>query len=190
MATGGRLTTMGWAAGVGAGVAVGGGTSVGATATSVVATTFTNPAMPWMPGEPWKAQKYWKRPTSLKVNWKVCALFITPEHTVSWWPWALTPLTGRATGAWAFSLGVAAVHALWENDVARVRPAAFAYAAFAVLETVSVLRFADDGDWSSASGIVYLAFLASSAVVGVATIWLAWGEDEELGLSSRSRGRG
>lgn len=118
------------------------------------------------------------------------ALFITPERAASWWPWDLTPLTGRAIGAWAFSLGVAAAHALWENDVARVRPAAFAYMAFAVLETVSVLRFADDGDWTSVSGFVYLAFLASSAVVGVATIWLAWGEDAELGLSSGSRGRG
>jgi hypothetical protein len=118
------------------------------------------------------------------------ALFLAPEHAASWWPWDLTPLTGRATGAWALSLGVAAGHALWENDVARVRPAAFAYAAFAVLETVSVVRFADDGDWGSVSGLLYLAFLASSAVVGVATIWLAWGEDAELGLSSGSRGRG
>lgn len=100
-------------------------------------------------------------------------LFIGPAHTGSWWPWTLTPLTSRAVGAWSFSLGVAATHALWEHDARRVRPAAIAYVAFAVLETISVLRFRGDGDWSSVAGVVYLAFLASSAVTGAATLWLA-----------------
>ena len=70
---------------------------------------------------------------------------LTPS---SWWPWTLTPLTSRAVGAWAFSLGVAAAHALWEHDARRVRPAAMAYVVFAVLETISVLRYRDVGDWT------------------------------------------
>jgi hypothetical protein len=100
-------------------------------------------------------------------------LFAAPGSTARWWPWALTPLTARAIGAWAFSLGVAAAHALWEHDAVRVRPAAYAYVAFAVLETVALLRFLDDGDWTSVGGGVYLAFLASSAVTGIAALWLA-----------------
>lgn len=100
-------------------------------------------------------------------------LFVTPGRTDGWWPWALTPLTSRAVGAWAISLGVAATHALWEHDAVRVRPAAIAYVAFAVLETISLVRFHDNGDWSSAAGIVYLVFLATSAVIGVSTLWLA-----------------
>lgn len=100
-------------------------------------------------------------------------LFLAPHTTASWWPWSLTPLTARAVGAWSFSLGVAAAHALWEHDARRVKPAAVAYVMFAVLESISVLRYREVGDWSSAAGIAYLAFLASSAITGVATLVLA-----------------
>lgn len=102
-------------------------------------------------------------------------LFVAPGRTDAWWPWALTPLTSRAVGAWAISLGVAATHSLWEHDAVRVRPAAVAYVAFAVLETISVLRYRVDGDWSSVAGVVYLAFLATSALIGVSTLVLARG---------------
>ena len=44
------------------------------------------------------------------------ALFVAPERASGWWPWTLTPLTGRAIGAWVFSLGIAAAHSLWERD--------------------------------------------------------------------------
>jgi hypothetical protein len=100
-------------------------------------------------------------------------LFAAPATTADWWPWSLTPLTARAIGAWSISLGVAAGHALWEHDAVRVRPAAYAYLAFAALETVALLRFADDGDWASVAGVVYLVLLVSSAITGVAALWLA-----------------
>ena len=35
------------------------------------------------------------------------ALLIAPVSTAGVWPWALTPLTGRATGAWTFALALA-----------------------------------------------------------------------------------
>jgi hypothetical protein len=70
-------------------------------------------------------------------------------------------------------LGVAAARALWEHDAVRVRPAAYAYLAFAVLEAIALARFADDGDWTSVGGVIYLGFLASSAVTGAAALWLA-----------------
>lgn len=104
-------------------------------------------------------------------------LLVLPTHW-AWWPWALTELTARAVGAWAFSLGVAAAHALWEDDARRVRPAAVAYVAFAVLELVAVARYPDDGDWSSIAGVAYLAYLGSSALVGVATLWYGRGRGE------------
>lgn len=100
-------------------------------------------------------------------------LFLAPGSTATWWPWALTPLTSRAVGAWAFSLGVAATHALWEHDAVRVRPAAVAYLAFALLEAIAVLRYRDVGDWTSVAGVAFVAFLASSAVTGAGALWLA-----------------
>jgi hypothetical protein len=115
-------------------------------------------------------------------------LYLAPEHASSWWPWPLGPLAGRAVGAWAFSLGVAAAHALWEHDARRVRPAAMAYVVFAVLETISVLRYTDVGDWSSVAGVTYLVFIASSAVTGLVTLWLARAErpgPNEGGVTAR-----
>jgi hypothetical protein len=41
-------------------------------------------------------------------------LFVLP--TLSLWPWALTPLTGRAVGAWLIGIGVIAVQMGWEGD--------------------------------------------------------------------------
>jgi hypothetical protein len=100
-------------------------------------------------------------------------LYVVPTSVSTWWPWSLTPLTSRAIGAWAISLGVAAAHALWEHDARRVRPAAVAYLAFAALQTISLVRYADTPDWGSVAGVVYGVFLASSAVTGAATLWLS-----------------
>ena len=99
-------------------------------------------------------------------------LFLAPYQTADLWPWALTPLTSRAVGAWAFSLGVAAGHVLVEDDARRVRPTAVAYLVFGVLELVSVLRYRDDGDWTSPAGLLYLLFLLSSLISGACATWL------------------
>ncbi len=100
-------------------------------------------------------------------------LFVAPNETADLWPWKLTPLTARAVGAWAFSLGLAAVHVLLEDDARRVKPAAIAYVVFGGLELVSVLRYPDTGHWSSTSGVLYLLFLASTVVTGAWAAWLA-----------------
>jgi hypothetical protein len=88
------------------------------------------------------------------------------------WPWTLTPLTGRAIGAWLLSLGVAAAHALWENDARRLRPAAVAYLLFGVLEFIAIARYPDTMSWSDSQTIVYVVFLATTFVTGTATLWL------------------
>lgn len=96
------------------------------------------------------------------------ALLIAPESTA--WPWALTPLTGRAIGAWVVGIGVAAAHALWENDIGRLRPASWAFLAFGILQTVSLARYPGDVDWSGAPAWIYVAFLVSALVTGATTL--------------------
>lgn len=98
------------------------------------------------------------------------ALLIAPTDVESVWPWELSALTGRAVGAWLFSLGVAAGHAVWERDPGRLRPAAAAYVVFGVLQGVALLRYPQVRDWTSAGSIVYVAFLVSALVVGGVTL--------------------
>ena len=49
------------------------------------------------------------------------ALFIAPLLTAPLWPWALTPLTARAIGAWLIAIGAGMAQSVWENDLDRVR---------------------------------------------------------------------
>ena len=60
-------------------------------------------------------------------------LLIAPVTFSALWPWQLTPLTGRAIGAWLVGLAVVAAQELWENDVRRFRPAAVGSLVFAFL---------------------------------------------------------
>jgi hypothetical protein len=98
------------------------------------------------------------------------ALFVSPLRAASWWPWPLTPLTGRAIGAWCIGLGVAAAHARWENDVRRVQPAAFAFGAFGALQFVSLLRHGGDLHWDRAPAWIYVTFLISAVVIGTVVL--------------------
>lgn len=100
------------------------------------------------------------------------ALLIAPEATASIWPWALTALTGRAIGAWVISMGVAAAHALWEDDAHRLRPAAWAFLFFGLLQAVAVARFPADVDWAGAPAWVFVAMLGAAVVTGGATLRL------------------
>lgn len=49
-------------------------------------------------------------------------LLLVPTAMFGGWPWAPTPLTGRAIGAWTIGIGTIAAHAAWENDWWRPRP--------------------------------------------------------------------
>ena len=94
-------------------------------------------------------------------------LFLMPQVTASLWPWMLTPLTGRAVGAWLLALGFAAAHLNWENDWERSRVAMVGYAALGGLELVALARYAGALDWSGAGAWVYLLFLLSVLAVGL-----------------------
>jgi hypothetical protein len=86
------------------------------------------------------------------------------------WPWTLTALTAQATGAWLVGLGAAAAHAVLERDLRRVRPAAWGYVVFVVLQAVALARFPDRMHWSSGPGVVYVVVLVSMAVTGAVAL--------------------
>jgi hypothetical protein len=96
------------------------------------------------------------------------ALFAKPGQAAPLWPWKLTPLVAQATGAWLISLGVAAAHALVERDARRLRPGAVGYILLAVLQAIALARYPHEFAWGSASGIVYLIFLATMLLTGAA----------------------
>jgi hypothetical protein len=101
------------------------------------------------------------------------ALFAVPAHAAPLWPWKLTPLVAQATAAWLISLGVAAAHALLERDARRLRPAAVGYVLLALLQFIALARYPDQFAWHSASGIIYVIFLATMLLTGA--VWLARG---------------
>ena len=102
------------------------------------------------------------------------ALLVVPEIAADWWPWTLTPLTGRAIGAWLVGLGIAAAQAAWENDPVRIGVAAASYLVFGVLELIAIARFPDALFWDSVAAWMYLAFLLSTLVGGAFGWRRAW----------------
>ena len=98
-------------------------------------------------------------------------LFVLPDIVAPIWPWLLTTLTARATGAWLIGIGFAALHANRENDVSRIQPLAGGYTAFAVLELIAIARYSGKVNWTTPSSWVYLAFLLSVLPVGLLTLF-------------------
>lgn len=121
-----------------------------------------------------------RRPLGRPVRWSALLqavvlipvgllLLLVPDQVTTAWPWELTPLTGRAVGAWLLSLGLVAAHLLHEGDVARARPALVGALAFAVLQAVALLRHGSDLAGGPAT-VAYLVLLATFAVVGSAAL--------------------
>jgi hypothetical protein len=65
------------------------------------------------------------------------ALLVAPGWADAAWPWPLTPLTGRAIGAWLAGLGTAAAHARILDDRDSLRPLGITGVAFGVLQSVA-----------------------------------------------------
>jgi hypothetical protein len=97
-------------------------------------------------------------------------LLVAPEPAARWWPWELTPLTGRAVGAWLVGLGVSGAQAVREADARRARPVAVGAVALAVLAGVALVRFADNVDGGAGAGVAAAALLSVWAVLGAAMI--------------------
>jgi Co/Zn/Cd efflux system component len=93
-------------------------------------------------------------------------LFVAPVGLHSIWPWPLTPLTGRAIGAFLCGFGVAAAFALRENDLHRLYGSALAWTTLGSLELLAVALHGDDLTASDLATGLYLAFFASVLGLG------------------------
>ncbi|MGB7963960.1 MAG: hypothetical protein WCF12_13525 [Propionicimonas sp.] len=97
------------------------------------------------------------------------ALLVAPGWAAAAWPWPLTPLTGRAVGAWCVGLGVAAGHARLVDDPGSLGPIGVTGVLFGVFQTVALLRYGSELHWPSPAAVGYVVVLAAVAAVGV---WL------------------
>lgn len=103
------------------------------------------------------------------------ALLLDPVWASQGWSWPLTPLTGRAVGAWLVGLGWAAAHAVLVDDAAQVRPLGLTGVAFVVLEGIALARHGDAVEWSQWQATAYVVGLAWIAVVSVWILLLRGG---------------
>ena len=94
------------------------------------------------------------------------ALLVDPAWVAPGWPWPITPLTGRAIGAWCLPLGVAAAMVVRERDAWRLRAAAVTYVVLGVLHLGALVRFREDIRWGEPQTWVYLVVLVSMIATG------------------------
>ena len=94
------------------------------------------------------------------------ALLATSGQGAPWWPWKLTPVLAQAIGAWLLGFGMAAAHELVERDARRLLPASFSSVLLAVLLFITLARYPDRFEWSSAAGMIYLVLLFTLLVTG------------------------
>jgi hypothetical protein len=94
------------------------------------------------------------------------ALFVAPTSADALWPWALTPLTAEAIGAFLVGFGIAAAGALWEDDLDRLQGPALAYATLGVLELAALAIHSDDLTSSGLGTALYAALWASVIAAG------------------------
>lgn len=95
------------------------------------------------------------------------ALLCAPGWADGAWPWPLTPLTGRAVGAWLVGLGTAAGHAVLLDDRGSLRPLAITGVVFGALQTVALMRHGDELDWGRPPAAIYVAVLVVLTAVSV-----------------------
>jgi hypothetical protein len=93
-------------------------------------------------------------------------LFADPDGLASIWLWPVTPLTGRAIGAFLCGFGVAAGFAVREDDLDRLYGPALAWGALGALELVAVALHGGDLTASGLATALYLAFFASVLALG------------------------
>lgn len=94
-------------------------------------------------------------------------LFFTPQTLISFWPWALTPLTARALSAWFFSFGALNLQSARENDWSRARVMSISYIVSGLFVLTALLRYNSQLDLLSIGGIGFLIHLLVLLGVGV-----------------------
>jgi hypothetical protein len=94
-------------------------------------------------------------------------LLLLPSTANTFWPWALTPLTSRAIGAWLIGIAVLTLHMTWENDHQRNRIAYVSYALLGILQAASLVRYINEVNWSMFGSWIYLLFVISIIATGL-----------------------
>ena len=94
-------------------------------------------------------------------------MLLAPDSAADFWPWALTPLTSRALGAFVLGVGLVAVLVARDDELIPFRGMAAAYTMLGAFQLLAVaLHSSDLGDDGLATGI-YIAFLAVIAASGL-----------------------
>jgi hypothetical protein len=95
-------------------------------------------------------------------------LFVDPTRATSFWPWTLSPFTGRVVASWLIAFGLATAMAALGGDLRRLRAAAIAYAVFGVLVLGAMLRFPGTVAWGEPSAWILLTCAAGVVATGTA----------------------
>jgi len=98
--------------------------------------------------------------------------FIAPTELR--WPYPLTPLTARMTGAFLAALAAAVVVILLTDDLDRLRVASVTLPVFGILTLVCLVRFPNAVSTTGAGIWIYLGLFISTVVLGVVVFMLAW----------------
>jgi hypothetical protein len=97
------------------------------------------------------------------------SLLLSNPGVASWmWPWMLTALTGRATGAWLIGLGVGVLHAGIENDLDRARVGFATFVAMGVLQLIALARYHEALLWARPVTWIYVLVVLSVLGMGLA----------------------
>ncbi len=102
------------------------------------------------------------------------ALFALGHGAQAMWPWAVTPLTAQAIGAWLIGLGAGAALAVFEADWLRVRAASGTFVLLGVLQGIALARYSGSVDFNAAGGWLYAAFVLLITLVGLYSWRAGW----------------
>ncbi|MET1087365.1 MAG: hypothetical protein ABWY04_09640 [Arthrobacter sp.] len=94
------------------------------------------------------------------------ALLAVPLPAATWWPWQLSELTARATGAWLVGLGWSAAQGQFSGDLRTVRPVALTSVAFVILQAFALLRYGSALTWRSPQAIGFVTVLLAIGLAG------------------------
>jgi hypothetical protein len=95
------------------------------------------------------------------------ALMVTPKVMGSFWPWAITPLTGRAIGAWFIGSGTVIMGMLREKDCTRIEKGLLTAIVLGLLHMIVLARYPGEVKWHTPYAWAYLAFPIGGFVLGL-----------------------
>ena len=99
-------------------------------------------------------------------------VFLVPEFAASFWPWQLTPLTGRVTGAVLSLTGVVNVALLWDRRWSAFRVIFPAQLVSLGAIALSLIARRDDLIWERPATGAFVALVASALVAyGAFVFW-------------------